>query len=131
MIMHTRVKANGTIRQGRTVSRAGFVLAGGRSARMGRDKALLEIEGSRLICRVAEAVAGAAGSVTIVGDPEKYGSLGYPVCEDVFRGCGPLAGVHAALAASVADWNLLVACDMPDVEPGFLTELLEQAERSG
>ena len=113
------------------MSRAGFVLAGGRSSRMGRDKALLEIEGSRLICRVAEAVAVAAGSVTLVGDPEKYGALGYPVCADVFIGCGPLAGIHAALGASAADWNLLVACDMPDIEPNFLIALLEKAERSG
>jgi molybdopterin-guanine dinucleotide biosynthesis protein A len=98
---------------------------------MGRDKALLEIEGARLVCRVAERVAAAAGSATLVGDPAKYGGLGYPVCPDIFTGCGPLAGVHAALAASAADWNLVVACDMPEVEAAFLTELLEQGERSG
>jgi molybdopterin-guanine dinucleotide biosynthesis protein A len=98
---------------------------------MGRDKALLELEGSRLICRVAEAVAAAAGSVALIGDPEKYAGLGYRVLPDIFPGYGPLAGIHAALDASAADWNLIVACDMPEIEPGFLTELLETAERSG
>ena len=111
------------------MSRAGFVLVGGRSSRMGRDKALLEIDGSALAVRTAAEVARAAGSATLIGDPEKYGFLGYPVIRDYFTGCGPLAGIHAALAASRADWNLVVACDMPDVTAGFLVYLLESAER--
>jgi molybdopterin-guanine dinucleotide biosynthesis protein A len=110
------------------VAEAGFVLAGGRSSRMGRDKALLECNGSRLIGRVAEVVAAAAGVVAIIGDPAKYGKFGYPVHPDVFVGCGPLAGIHAALKATSADWNLVVACDMPDVNAAFLRELLRRAE---
>jgi molybdopterin-guanine dinucleotide biosynthesis protein A len=113
------------------MSLAGFVLAGGRSSRMGRDKALLEVEGSLLVCRMAAAVAATAGSVTLIGDPAKYSHLGYPVCPDVYAGSGPLAGIHAALTASGADWNLVVACDMPDVEPAFLRRLLDLAEQSG
>jgi molybdenum cofactor guanylyltransferase len=111
------------------MSRAGFVLTGGRSSRMGRDKALLELHGTHLASRVADRVAAAAGSVTLIGDPRKYGGLGYPVCADIYNGCGPLAGVHAALSASDADWSLIVACDMPGVRPGFLRELLQQAEQ--
>src|SRR5262245_4257942 len=97
---------------------------------MGRDKALLDLDGSLLACRVAEVVAAAAGQVALIGDPAKYGELGYPVYPDVFPGCGPLAGVHAALSATAADWNLVVACDMPGVEPEFLAGLLEHAERT-
>jgi molybdopterin-guanine dinucleotide biosynthesis protein A len=111
--------------------REGFVLAGGRSARMGRDKALLEIEGIRLISRAARVVEAAAGSTTLIGDPQKYGGLGYPVHPDIFMGCGPLAGIHAALSVSSADWNLVLACDMPEVESGFLINMLERAEQSG
>jgi molybdopterin-guanine dinucleotide biosynthesis protein A len=113
------------------MSRTGFVLAGGCSSRMGRDKALLEVEGSLLICRVAEAVTAAAGAVALIGDPAKYSNLGYPVFPDTFRGCGPLAGIHAALAASSADWNLVVACDMPEVEAPFLGRLLDLAKQRG
>jgi len=113
------------------MTRTGFVLAGGRSSRMGRDKALLEWQGARLIGRVAEAVAAAAGGVALIGDPARYGALGYPVFPDIFSGCGPLAGIHAALSATPADWNLVVACDMPDVEAGLLRELLERAEAGG
>jgi molybdopterin-guanine dinucleotide biosynthesis protein A len=112
------------------VSRAGFILVGGQSSRMGRDKALLVLDGTSVVLRIARAVAAAAGSVTLIGDPKKYGSLGYPVHADVFTGFGPLAGVHAALGVSGADWNLIVACDMPEVEPDFLISLIEKAEQS-
>ena len=113
------------------MSREGFVLAGGRSSRMGRDKALIEIQGIRLVDRAAEAVAAAAGSATLIGDPGKYGGLGYPVHPDIFTGCGPLAGIHAALGVSRSDWNLILACDMPEVEFAFLIQLLERAEQGG
>jgi len=113
------------------MSRGGFVLAGGRSSRMGRDKALIEIAGVHLVSRAAQVVAAAAGSATLIGDPQKYGRLGYPVQPDIFTGCGPLAGIHAALSVSRADWNLVLACDMPEVESAFLIQLLERAEQSG
>jgi molybdopterin-guanine dinucleotide biosynthesis protein A len=113
------------------MTRAGFVLAGGKSSRMGRDKALLEWQGTTLIIRVAEAVKAAAGSVALIGDPAKYGGFGYSVYGDVFPGCGPLGGIRTALTVTRADWNLVVACDMPEVEPAFLRGLLDRAEAVG
>jgi len=113
------------------LTRTGYVLAGGRSSRMGTDKALLHHQGATLLSHIARAVAIAAGSVTIIGDPARYGTLGYPVRPDIYRECGPLAGIHAALAVTPADWNLVVACDMPEVEPDFLRELLHRAEERG
>jgi len=109
------------------MEQAGFVLVGGRSSRMGRDKALLPFRGGTLAGHVAAAVAEAAGSVTLVGDPREYGFLGLPVIPDRLRGAGPLAGIQAALDASKAGWNLVVACDMPGVNAGFLARLLEAA----
>lgn len=107
---------------------AGFVLAGGRSSRMGEDKALLPFRGSPLLCYVTEAVRSAAGSVTVVGPRERYASLGYTVVEDEIPGLGPLGGIFTALRMSTADFNLVVACDMPGVTGPFLRELLEAAE---
>ena len=106
---------------------AGFVLAGGRSARMGRDKALLPFRGCTLIEHVAAEVKNITKQVSLVGDIRRYRNFSYPVVEDIFPGKGPLAGIHAALAASAADWNLIVACDMPEVTFGFLGRLLERA----
>jgi molybdopterin-guanine dinucleotide biosynthesis protein A len=112
------------------MQRSGFVLAGGGSTRMGRDKALLPYRGTTLVEHMAQAVQAAAGSVALVGDPVRYSSLGYPVYPDKFSGCGPLGGVYTALSISSTDWNLIVACDMPGVTPDVLQVLLANAEES-
>lgn len=107
---------------------AGFVLAGGQSRRMGRDKALLEYSGETLIQAVATEVLKAAGSVALLGDPARYGHLGLPVIPDIIAGCGPMSGLHAALlAAGHSDWVLLAACDLPNLEAGFLRSLIQAA----
>ena len=113
------------------ITRAGFVLVGGNSSRMGQDKACLPYRGATLVEYVAAAVAEAAGSVTLVGAPERYPGLDLPRIADSRTGSGPLAGIHSALSASRAAWNLIVACDMPGVSGPFLSSLLDAAERSG
>jgi molybdopterin-guanine dinucleotide biosynthesis protein A len=108
---------------------AGFVLAGGKSSRMGSDKALLPFQGRALVEHIAAQVLQAAGNVTLVGDPARYSYFGYPVIKDKYPGRGPLSGIHAALTESRAGWNLIVACDMPEITSEFLATLLERAER--
>ena len=108
-------------------SRMGFLLAGGKSSRMGTniDKAFLDFRGQTLLDRALTVMGEVCGRVTIVGDPAKfsiYGSTQYgPVVSDIFAGCGPLAGIHAALTRSSAELNLMLAVDMPFVT----SELLE------
>jgi molybdopterin-guanine dinucleotide biosynthesis protein A len=106
------------------VSYAGYVLVGGRSSRMGRDKALLPFRGGALVQSVARAVSEAVGSATLVGDPGRYGALGYPVIPDLQPGEGPLGGILTALRHSGADWNFIAACDMPQLRPETLRELI-------
>jgi len=98
---------------------------------MGRDKARLPFQGRTLVEHVAAAVAEAAGSVTLVGAPDRYRNLALPKLADTRTGIGPLAGIHAALNASKADWNLIVACDMPGISAPFLRSLITAAESSG
>jgi molybdopterin-guanine dinucleotide biosynthesis protein A len=98
---------------------------------MGRDKALLELGGITIVEKIAEEVRTAAGSVTLIGPPEKYGHLGLSVAGDKIENCGPIGGLYTALSLTDADWNLVVACDMPNVSREFLTELFEAAEGSG
>ena len=106
---------------------AGFVLVGGQSRRMGRDKALLADGSGPLVEKVALEVRKAAGSVALLGDPARYGHLGLAVIPDVIAGCGPMSGLHSALSSTETEWILIVACDLPNVDAEFLKRLLNEA----
>jgi molybdopterin-guanine dinucleotide biosynthesis protein A len=106
---------------------AGFVLAGGISSRMGRDKALIELNGETLLVRAARLVGQLTGSVTVVGPLERYSGLGFTVVPDRVQGAGPLGGIDTALGRRQAQWNLILACDLPAVETGLLGELIRRA----
>jgi molybdenum cofactor guanylyltransferase len=108
---------------------AGFVLAGGKSTRMGRDKAFVEFEGKTLLARALEVTRSVTADVWIAGDAAKFGIYA-SVVEDVFRGCGPLGGIHAALRASRERLNLMLAVDVPFVSREFLQFLIVQARES-
>jgi molybdopterin-guanine dinucleotide biosynthesis protein A len=104
-----------------------FILAGGESSRMGRDKALLELDGSPLLVRTARLVESVAGPPTVVGSPESYRSLGLRVIGDDWPGAGPLGGIATVLRASSAPWNLVVACDLPYLTRPWLDYLISRA----
>ncbi len=97
---------------------------------MGRDKALLELRGRPMVLYVADSVARAAQSVTLVGSRERYAPLGFPVMEDLIPGQGPLSGIHAALKESRTPLNLIVGCDLPFLDSAFLEHLLTVAASS-
>lgn len=103
-----------------------FILAGGKSSRMGTDKALMAWRRRTLLETSLDLARALTREVLIVGDREKFTSYG-PVVEDTFRERGPLAGIHAALRASATDLNLVLAVDLPFVELKFLKYLLSQA----
>ena len=117
----------------------GFILAGGASSRMGRDKALLDFDGVPLILHTARLLEPLVAEVTIVGSPNRYAALGLRAITDVVQGqCsadkrshGPLAGIATALAATHSRWNLIVACDLPYLSAEWLDWLLSRALRSG
>jgi molybdenum cofactor guanylyltransferase len=107
----------------------GFVLAGGKSSRMGADKALLSLNGVTLLERTRAIVAQVCERVLIVGRRELYGGFG-ECLEDVYPGCGPLAGIHAALLYSSTPYSLITAVDTPFLSPQFLDYLIKRALES-
>ena len=107
----------------------GFVLAGGKSTRMGRDKAALTLHGRTLLETALTVVGQVAREVYILGSPQLYGGYG-PVIADIFPGCGPLGGIHAALSRTTTPFNLIIAVDTPFVSPEFLGYLAHRAADS-
>jgi len=106
-----------------------FILAGGKSTRMGEDKAFVMLSGQTLLARAMETAHAVSGDVRIVGEARKFREYS-AVVEDVFRNCGPLAGIHAALRSSSAELNLILAVDLPFVTPDLLRFLLRRARES-
>ena len=94
----------------------GAVLTGGRSTRMGTDKAFVEVDGRPMAGRVAAALraAGAAEVLAVGGDLDRLPSLGFDrAVPDRHPGEGPLGGLLTALAAAGHDVVVVLACDVP------------------
>jgi molybdopterin-guanine dinucleotide biosynthesis protein A len=106
-----------------------FILAGGKSSRMGADKAFLELGGRTLLARALELAKTVAAQVQLVGDKAKFAPFG-TVVEDIYPGRGPLGGIHAALMSTTTDFNLMLAVDLPFIGPQFLMYLLSEAQRT-
>lgn len=107
-----------------------FILAGGRSTRMGTDKAFVLFDGRTLLARALDLTRSLTSEARIVGDPAKFASFA-PVVEDVFPGCGPLSGIHAALRSSQTELNLVLAVDTPFLTPALLEYMIGRAKNSG
>jgi molybdopterin-guanine dinucleotide biosynthesis protein A len=104
-----------------------FVTAGGRSSRMGKDKAWLEIDGRSMIEHVIGELLRVTPLVSVIANSPDYNRLRLPVLSDVNPGIGPLEAIRTALTNSRADWIVLVACDLPFVTAELLKTLLDCA----
>jgi molybdenum cofactor guanylyltransferase len=108
----------------------GIVLAGGKSIRMGTNKAMISIGGRPMIEIAAATMRKVFAQVCIIADDgEPYRFLGLPVFPDLVRGCGPLGGIHTALALSPPGGIFVIACDTPFITADLIRFLLSR--RSG
>jgi molybdopterin-guanine dinucleotide biosynthesis protein A len=101
----------------------GFILAGGASSRMGRDKARLYLGGHTFVERIAGSLHSIATQVSIVSARPESRELNLPVVVDIHRDCGALGGLHAALLACRATWAAVVSCDLPFVTGELFSRL--------
>ena len=99
----------------------GYILAGGKSSRMGRDKALLDWHGRPLLAHMVNLVHSATDQVEVVGRDR---------LPDRLPGLGPLSGIATALAASSSDANLIVAVDLPLLTKDFLIYFSSRLQNS-
>lgn len=102
------------------------ILAGGKSSRMGTDKALLEFEGKQFITQIAEELSwfderiiARGGNSRLEGELERE----WTVIPDFYPDHGPIGGLHAALSACESDALFVVTCDMPLIESELVREL--------
>ncbi len=109
---------------------AGFVLAGGRSSRMGEEKVLLELEGRPLIAHALDVLRGAGLTPQIAGSRVDLSEFA-PVVADERADCGPLGGVVSALAQTAEDWAVFVSIDMPQMAPELVAYLIRDAQVTG
>ena len=110
--------------EARMINTTGFITAGGRSSRMGTDKAWLELGGRAMIEQVIAALAPVTGSVAIIANSAEYARLGLPVFADEQSGIGPLEAIRTALANSATSQVVLVGCDLPFVTEDLFRLLL-------
>ena len=103
----------------------GYVLAGGKSSRMGRDKALLELAGKPLVLHAVSKLRRVCMDVRVLSANVELISFA-PIVPDLHPGCGPLGGIEAALAHSAFDWNLLLPVDMPFLPSALLKHWIDR-----
>ena len=107
------------------------LLAGGRSRRMGFEKALITVRGKALVQNLAEVVLPLAGEVVLsANEGDLYQFLKLPIVRDIYPGQGPLAGLHAAMLHSEKNLVFLLACDMPNVKERLVRAIVESSSDS-
>jgi molybdopterin-guanine dinucleotide biosynthesis protein A len=89
------------------------IMAGGKSKRMGQDKAWIELDGEPLIKRVADVLRQVADEVMVVANDPRYALLGLRVVPDKYPAGGALGGIATGVGAATHDTVLVAACDMP------------------
>lgn len=103
----------------------GYVLAGGKSSRMGTEKALIEIGGKPLVAHAVAKLRALCTEVSILGSNPELARYA-PLVPDLHPGCGPIGGIEAALDHSGFEWNLVLPVDVPFLPAAFLREWVQR-----
>jgi molybdenum cofactor guanylyltransferase len=104
----------------------GIILSGGKSTRMGVNKSLLMIDDKTIIARVRDLMLNVFSKVILItNEPEGYKFLGLNIYEDIYKGYGPLAGIHSGLLNSSTQKNFIISCDIPFMTEEMIRYLVE------
>ena len=102
-----------------------YILAGGKSSRMGTDKGLLLFNGKPLVQRIIEQLSPVVNEVIIVSNNHKYEQFGLQVIGDLIKDIGPAGGIHAALSNTQSEQIFVVSCDMPFITTDAATFMMQ------
>lgn len=106
---------------------SGFILAGGKSSRMGTNKAMLEINNESMLKRMIGLIKPFCLYIAISGEGAGYVDFNVEIIPDFFTGYGPIAGLYSSLKHSPTEWNLMVSVDSPFLNKELIDLLLENA----
>ncbi len=113
---------------------SGYVLAGGRSSRMGRDKAMLELAGKPLVEHAVLKLRRICAQVAVLSSSTEVGQFA-PAVADLHPDCGPMSGLEAALNHASGDWSLVLPVDVPFLPTamlyGWVQTTLSHAQQQG
>lgn len=109
----------------------GVILAGGRSSRMGQDKALLMYKDKPFIQHIAETLKQVFEKVIIISDDTgAYIFLNIPIYEDIYKNCGPLSGIHSGFINSTTENIFITSCDVPFINSIAVQYILDHHSQS-
>jgi len=108
---------------------AAYILAGGKSSRMGRDKGLVSLNDKPMVSYTLDLCKEMGYAPVLVASQEEYAALGYPVIKDLVPDKGPMGGLHTALEHidQQTTYVLLFSCDMPFIPKEAIFKLVEAA----
>lgn len=104
----------------------GFVLAGGKSKRMGADKAFLTYKEKPMLEHMIDFLRPHCREVIISGNKPEFLAFNIPVIPDRFENCGPLGGLFSALNYSATEWNLITGVDTPMLENDLIHLMISE-----
>ncbi|HET7118404.1 MAG TPA: molybdenum cofactor guanylyltransferase [Hanamia sp.] len=107
-----------------------YILAGGKSSRMGTDKGLLLFNGKPLVQKVIEELSPVVNEVIIVSNNHEYEQFGLKVIGDLIKDNGPAGGIHAALSNAKSEQIFIVSCDMPFITAHAAKYIMQHAVHS-
>jgi molybdenum cofactor guanylyltransferase len=108
--------------------RNGYILAGGKSSRMGSDKGLLMLRDKKIVEYVIENLRPCVDQIFIVSSNDFYREFGLPLVPDLMMGKGPAVGIFSALEHSTVNQNFVISCDTPFVKAEYIFRILMLAK---
>lgn len=106
------------------------ILSGGKSSRMGVNKAFLEIQGKSIIETIIDIAYEFSQIMIITNEPNLYYKFGVEVYSDIFPHRGPISGIHSALHNSKFDNVFILSCDMPFISKSTINKIIAQHNNS-
>ncbi len=107
-----------------------YILCGGKSSRMGREKGLVKFKGKSFLSRILDEIPINASPVFLITDKEIYQEFGRTLIPDLSPDKGPVGGVYTALCHSDTEWVMILSCDIPLIRRELLNKLISKSRNS-